>query len=159
MAETQAGSNVATTPKCWWARKRRWRSTGSSLALFALCSLPPNVGVSGSTWWAVAESKKKLFYQSGLLHHTRQNSFIYHELTCRRSVVASTTVMSSAVPSREGSYVDSASLKKKKCLVWESQNNQVTAAHGTFKYAEQFNNGNVIFIDICVHISVSYHSR
>lgn len=59
-------------------------------------------------------NQKKLFYQSGLLHHTRQNSFIYHELTCRRSVVASTTVMSSAVPSREGSYVDSASLKKKK---------------------------------------------
>lgn len=58
-------------------------------------------------------NQKKLFYQSGLLHHTRQNSFIYHELTCRRSVVASTTVMSSAVPSREGSYVDSASLKKK----------------------------------------------
>lgn len=58
-------------------------------------------------------NQKKLFYQSGLLHHTRQNSFIYHELTCRRSVVASTTVMSSAVPSTEGSYVDSASLKKK----------------------------------------------
>lgn len=58
-------------------------------------------------------NQKKKFYQSGLLHHTRQNSFIYHELTCRRSVVASTTVMSSAVPSREGSYVDSASLKKK----------------------------------------------
>lgn len=58
-------------------------------------------------------NQKKMFYQSGLLHHTRQNSFIYHELTCRRSVVASTTVMSSAVPSREGSYVDSASLKKK----------------------------------------------